>query len=127
MTLHGKEVPKLPEGAKKVAFAYTAGKFTGAAVGACVSEMPPGRQGIENAPMGKRMPPPEFHCLPFRRTGRIIASLPIVNPRTKRNPTANCHQREILQRLPGLLAAACLPVRIRYRHRCTSRNPWGNP
>jgi hypothetical protein len=73
------------------------------------------------------MPPPEFHCLPFRRTGRIIASLPIVNPRTKRNPTANCHQREILQRLPELLAAAYLPVRIRYRRQSTSLKPWGNP
>ena len=43
MTLDGKEVPKLPEGAKKVAFAYTAGKFTSAAVGACAPEMPPGK------------------------------------------------------------------------------------
>jgi len=43
ITLDGKEVAKVPEAAKKVAFDYTAGKLTGTADGAVVLEMPPGK------------------------------------------------------------------------------------
>jgi hypothetical protein len=43
ITLDGKEVAKIPEGAKKVAFDYTAGKLTGTADGVTVLEMPLGK------------------------------------------------------------------------------------
>jgi hypothetical protein len=43
ITLDGKEVAKVPEGAKKVAFDYTAGKLTGTADGAVVLGMPLGK------------------------------------------------------------------------------------
>ena len=43
ITLDGREVAKVPEGAKKVAFDYTAGKLTGTADGAVVLEMPLGK------------------------------------------------------------------------------------
>ena len=43
ITLDGKEVAEVPEGAKKVAFDYTAGKLTGTADGVLVLEMPLGK------------------------------------------------------------------------------------
>jgi hypothetical protein len=43
ITLDGKEVAKVPEGAKKVAFDYSAGKLTGTADGVTVLEMAVGR------------------------------------------------------------------------------------
>src|SRR5262249_58603645 len=43
ITLDGKEVAKVPEGAKKVAFDYTAGKLTCIADGAVVLQMPLGK------------------------------------------------------------------------------------
>ena len=43
ITLDGKEVAKIPERTRRVAFDYTAGKLTGTADGASVLEMPLGK------------------------------------------------------------------------------------